>query len=223
MLLGLDDVTWALHAAGKQDPCQHFTCKCALKYTLGEAKTEWELIGQSPADLAEIMGGRHTFTFQRRLTYEELRPVIMSPDLQLKQVALCYAQCRTVSLEAGDTHVAGSPCTDFSLMRRQKRLGGPTAAALLAWIRWVRYAQPAVAVHENVRVFPGLVVLGNLLGDLYALDAAIVGPSDFGWPVARPRRYTVLLHRGRVALQRPIADAPEAKHKRSKLSGTVVL
>jgi hypothetical protein len=47
-----------------------------------------------------------------------------------------------------------------------------------------------------------------MLGDLYSLFECLLDPRDFGWPVSRQRRYTVLALRGTGDLVRPCSDIP---------------
>ena len=47
-----------------------------------------------------------------------------------------------------------------------------------------------------------------MLGEAYALEELTLDPRDLGWPVARSRRYTVLVHKQRATLERRLADLP---------------
>ena len=56
-----------------------------------------------------------------------------------------------------------------------------------------------VEIHENVRGFD-VRILEELLGDMYDITAEDVSPQDLGFSfVARPRIYSVLTLRGRIA------------------------
>ena len=54
--------------------------------------------------------------------------------------------------------------------------------------------QEEVVVQENVEMFD-TSVLEDLLGGVYHVDIALLSPVDFGFPIARPRKYTVCRHK----------------------------
>ena len=53
--------------------------------------------------------------------------------------------------------------------------------------------QEPIIIHENVEQF-NLQLLRDCLGDLYSIDTCLLKPDQLGWPVRRPRRYTVLVN-----------------------------
>lgn len=192
-----------------------------LRIAVGKAQEEWELVGldghsSSKKDAkmaveaidrlaAQGATARARFVFKRRHSFEALRERLLSKDIALKNAAFCLAAGKSVALEVGDVHFAGSPCTDFSVMGQQKKLAGPTAAAFLVWVRWIRDSLPRCVVHENVKTFP-VEVLKEHFGDLYQVETTVLDPRMFGWPISRPRRYSLLLLKGQVALSRPLSE-----------------
>ena len=51
-------------------------------------------------------------------------------------------------------------------------------------------------MQENVVQFEPAIIDG-ILGHLYSCDSVVLDPHEFGWPIARRRRYTILRHRGK--------------------------
>ena len=128
---------------------------------------------------------------QHRLEFDELVTMIVrdAPTLNLALISPT-ADCFVSSL-LGHIHVAGVPCTDFSLMGKRQQTHGLTMQCFLVWIRLVVIVQPLFILFENVRFFP-VDVLRDLLGHLYFVDDALVDPSKLGWPARRIRRYVSL-------------------------------
>jgi len=120
-------------------------------------------------------------------------------------VSDCRPEHDDFDLAAGALTGAGPPCVDFSPMGRQARLLGPTIPALVTWCLWLCVTQPVFAIHENVVRFPW-EKLADLTGNLFTLHPLELCPSKFGWPVRRPRRYTLLVHKSRGVLHRPVTD-----------------
>lgn len=91
-------------------------------------------------------------------------------------------------------HVAGTPCTDYSLKGGQLREAGLTFILFLAWCAQRLLLQEDILIQENVPQFP-VALLVKFLGSLYYVETAILAPFDLGWGVQRKRRWTVLRHR----------------------------
>ena len=109
---------------------------------------------------------------------------------------LAEPQPQCLQAEPADVRVAGTPCVDFSSRGTMKGLLGDTAAFLFAWIAQRRQLQEPFVVQENVVAF-ATESIHDTLGDLYHVDQAVLDPFEFGWPIARRCKYTVLRHRAK--------------------------
>ena len=78
----------------------------------------------------------------------------------------CHRSGRDQQITLGHIHVAGSPCTDFSSMGKQRGFEGPASAAFITWVVLVRRHCAWILVHENVLGFD-IKALAELLADLY--------------------------------------------------------
>ena len=93
-----------------------------------------------------------------------------------------------------DVHVAGTTCTDHSLLGTLNRDDGKNAKCDFVWVAIMRELRPPVIVHENVVGF-GFSGLQADLGDLYVICPSRFCASDFGFPIRRPRQMCVLVLR----------------------------
>eukprot|EP00973_Karenia_brevis_P038790 5353059-Karenia_brevis.AAC.1 len=66
--------------------------------------------------------------------------------------------------------------------------------AFMSWLALRLALQEPVIVHENVEGFD-LKLLEDGLGKEYNIQSCILDSVDFGWPVRRVRRYTILTHK----------------------------
>lgn len=193
-----------------------------LKADLGRAKQEWVAEKGTEELLEAVQKGLQTravCTFTRRHTFEEMKPKILHDRSLVLQKELRDVHTGSpVAARPGDIHVAGSPCTDWSSMGQQQKLSGPTAAAFLVWTRWMLDNEPTIIIHENVKRFP-VRILVELFGASYSVHSIELTPKEVGWPIARPRRYSLLLKKGRATLQRPLVELKEAFHQEVKLKG----
>ena len=64
----------------------------------------------------------------------------------------------------------------------------------------LKFQEPYI-LQENVPQFD-TSILQEVLGHLYFIDCAMCDPSAFGWPIARPRKYTILRHRVKAYLMK---------------------
>ena len=96
--------------------------------------------------------------------------------------------------EDADVHVAGTPCTDFSVRGLQQGLQGKTTPALFAWIGQRLIIQEKYVLQENVMGFV-TDLFQELLGHLYYIQQAVIDPAELGWPIVRKRKFTLLIHK----------------------------
>ena len=100
-------------------------------------------------------------------------------------------------VESCRLHIAGTPCVDYSSRGTLDKAEGKTHQHLYAWAGMRATLAEPVVVQENVENF-STAELQKLLGHLYHLDtsdAALLSPDQYGWPIARCRKWTILRHR----------------------------
>ncbi len=73
---------------------------------------------------------------------------------------------------------------------------GTACLAFLGWAGQRLVNEEELIVHENVESFP-VTVLEQCL-PIYVCHSLILNPVDLGWPVRRPRRITILIHRSKA-------------------------
>jgi hypothetical protein len=73
---------------------------------------------------------------------------------RLAASAVCPDTGRRWTIDLGDIHCGGNPCTDWSALGNRQGLEGPTAAALVTWALLLVRHMPALIVQENVLAFP---------------------------------------------------------------------
>ena len=93
-----------------------------------------------------------------------------------------------------DVHVAGTTCTDHSLLGTLNRDDGKNVKFYFVWVAIMRELRPPAIVHENVVGF-GFSGLEADLGDLYVICPSRFCASDFGFPIRRSRQMCVLVLR----------------------------
>ena len=93
-----------------------------------------------------------------------------------------------------DLHVGGTPCVDYSLRGTQGGLERAAATYFITWILMRAMLQETYVLHENVPAFDVEILL-DALGSWYEIESIVIDASQFGWPMNRKRRYTVLRHR----------------------------
>ena len=95
-------------------------------------------------------------------------------------------------------HLAGTPCTDFSVRGEMMGLEGKTYLHLLAWASMRVHLGEPVVIQENVEGF-STEELERLLGHVYHVSASVLNPTSYGFPVARSRKWTILRHRWKTS------------------------
>ena len=135
----------------------------------------------------------------KRLTLEALMPMLKKGAV--KQSAFCIVHQRECSVRATSLHVAGPPCVDWSPIGKQQQVAGPTIVYFAAWVGLRRLLEEPQVIHENVTRFDA-EILEQTLGDKYTVATAELDSPNFGMPVRRDRRYTVLLHKQKMSVIR---------------------
>ena len=133
-------------------------------------------------------------------TAQVLGPVIKT-GRAIAPSAYCIRHKCMCELQCARIHIAGTPCTDFSKMGQQKEVSGGTTLHLLVWIGMRLKLQESVIIQENVVAFDTGFMAG-FLGSLYYLDVAVENSLDFGFPVRRERKWTIMRHKVKTLSQR---------------------
>ena len=128
-----------------------------------------------------------------RLCDKVLRELLLSATSCTKRSAYCMRCNSYCYTPEADVHVAGSPCTDFSIRGGRAELQGATTWGLMSFISMRRQIQEAYWIQENVQEFP-VSLLSELLSDLYEIQSCIVDAGAIGWPITRKRQYVVGRH-----------------------------
>ena len=138
-------------------------------------------------------------------SFDDLKRAIIDDEPDIDVTVLGGSAGRSPRGLLGDVHIAGPPCTDFSMMGSRKCTAGSTMILFLAWVRMLLVVLPPVVVFENVKLFP-MDLLHTLLGVAYRIDEVITDPCKLGWPIRRVRRYAVLIARSHNCSWRPLAE-----------------
>ena len=110
----------------------------------------------------------------------------------------------TCQVCTANLHIAGTPCTDFSPRGAMKGLLGVTTGYLFCWMLQRLLLEDDYALQENVASFTTRII-SDTLGHMYHVEQTLLDPRDYGWPVARVRKYTVLMHKAKTgAMRQPL-------------------
>ena len=84
--------------------------------------------------------------------------------------------------------------------------GGHHLVYFLAWVALRLLLQEPVIIQEKVPAFDvGLLV--RFFGALYYIESVVLDPAQFGWPVRRTRRWTIMRHKSKTMGSRSMADS----------------
>lgn len=112
----------------------------------------------------------------------------------VKSQAWCHKCGKQCSAGEADVHIAGTSCTAYSPKGNQLGLGDETVLDLMAWVAQRRKTQEKVIVQENVQEFC-TEELVSWFADLYWISVVLLDPKLFHWPIRRPRKYHLLIHK----------------------------
>jgi hypothetical protein len=97
--------------------------------------------------------------------------------------------------------ISGTLCIAMSSRGSQMGFIHHSAGTLAAYMMLRLFLEEDVAIHECTVLSMMIVrLLRKVLGHIYIIQTLRINPLDLGDPAARPRRYTLMLHR-RCALQ----------------------
>ena len=125
----------------------------------------------------------------------------MLPGHLLKTGITCFVQhdIPISHLQPGQVrpcklHVAGTSCTDYSLRGEGLQECGKTRKPFQSWCGMRNDLEEDEVLHENVPGFEEKELHVHL-GHRYHIDSVILNPSSFGFPVERPRKWTIMRHK----------------------------
>lgn len=95
---------------------------------------------------------------------------------------------------------AGVTCLDDSTMGNREGISGEHTRVMLTWLFERVHAQEAIIVSECAKGW-GTTTLQNALGQTHDVHCMIICPHDFGWPVTRPRCWTVSVKKSSLAMK----------------------
>ena len=133
---------------------------------------------------------------ENHLLEKVLVPLVMSGEAVVDH-AWCYHCGKMCKASEADVHLAGTSCAAFSRKGSRLQLLDDTALDLMAWIAQRRRTQEKIIVQENVEEFCTEDLI-SWLGDLYSIQVVLLDPKNFGWPIRRPRKYHVCVHRNKA-------------------------
>ena len=107
--------------------------------------------------------------------------------------AWCYRHNRVCQYPTCTVHVAGSSCTDSSVMGDQLGTDGHTSIRKLAWFGMRRLKREPIVIIENVPGYPEHVIK-EFLGDIYNIDVVRACASNY-WLQRRARKFWVLIRK----------------------------
>ena len=119
-------------------------------------------------------------------------------------------------------HCAGSTCVDFSLLSKS-RLGllGPHMCPFVGWAFMRRARREWLIMHECVALRPTEWLLNRHIGDTHVIKSFLMCPSYLGHPATRLRKFTIAIHRSRVATTVPRSLPADMFRSRCVLDGSV--
>ena len=113
--------------------------------------------------------------------------------------ACCYTHIHAHDMHLrqalpADVHIAGTPCVDYSSRGSKRGSQGKSTGPLFAWICQRLLLQEPYVVQENVTGF-STDLLADTMGHCCHIECATLDPAEYGWPIIRKRKYTVMRHK----------------------------
>ena len=117
--------------------------------------------------------------------------------------------------------IAGSSCVDFSKRRTGHRPGmaGTSARPFFTFVAEQKQLQPDIIYIENVQSFP--VSMFTELLPQYELHYVLVNPSDYGYPISRPRVFGMLQHKVSTVLEGSVSGFEQMFKKALNSDGDI--
>jgi hypothetical protein len=124
--------------------------------------------------------------------------------------AWCYKHhdwCRIHGPEEGHDRsatrmaIAGTTCTSWSSVGKCLRWCASSVVPFMVWAFETAAWAPHIVIHECAPRFDVAVLQAIFIA--YVVTTLVFSPTDLGYPASRPRRWTVLIHRSRVAAVEP--------------------
>ncbi|CAK0846791.1 unnamed protein product, partial [Prorocentrum cordatum] len=146
------------------------------------------------ASITKLLASEHGVTLKDLVAIVKEARHPQSSSRPVRTFARC-ARCRGwCSHPTGKVHWAGTPCPDWAPIGTNEGADGQSSCLLAIWAALRLVLQEVVVLHENSHRFD-VEILRQLLGKTYIIFSHVVEPPEFGWPVRRQRRFTLLLHK----------------------------
>ena len=126
-----------------------------------------------------------------------LRPDGMAQCLRCKQ-RCCMAPSSGLFIDPLSILVSGPECFAFSSRGRRGGLAHTTMLTFLVWVARIKRDLPWLVLHENTELHPEGVLRYFFAGD-YDLEVFRLSPWNVGWHAKRPRKYTLMVLRSKLA------------------------
>ena len=131
------------------------------------------------------------------MTLEAFLPLIHNPNSVNLECGVRCVWHKGCSVSHGDIEIAGTPCVDWSPRGNRGKDGGTSMKLYAAWAAMCLKQDIPIIVHENSHMLdPSFNE--KVFGHKYLVESMKLEPQSFGWPTARPRRWTVMTHRVQV-------------------------
>lgn len=85
---------------------------------------------------------------------------------------------------------AGTTCKDWSRRGVRAGLAGKSCKPFYVWLMERKKRRDHIIFQECTVDFPEVIIM-KVLGGLYDIQTLVLGPDDMGWPVRRPRKFTI--------------------------------
>ena len=128
--------------------------------------------------------------------YREIYEFMLKNESDLFQETAWCTKCQGHCPVAGDAQgrlrvlIAGTECKAWSASGRQQRTGHPSMLTFLVFVFDIRRQQYDIGIHEITEMHPEEVLPFFLEG--YRCVVVRLAPWHLGWPVNRPRKYTII-------------------------------
>ena len=99
--------------------------------------------------------------------------------------------------------IAGTTCTSWSAIGHRRKWLAESALPFMIWAYEALAAGPDIIIHECTPRFDYMTLVA-IFGSAYFVMSLVFTPMDLGYPCSRPRRWTVLLKKGRRRFLMPL-------------------
>jgi hypothetical protein len=97
--------------------------------------------------------------------------------------------------------IAGTTCKDFSSFGKKLLTCGDNCLPMLVWMTSAARLAPHVVVHENVARFDWEILRLAFKKDEFTISSRVFAPLEIGFPMNRPRVYSIISNCALVAVE----------------------